>query len=170
MPWASCGASQADARTHITGWQATFPCPLKGRLSAQGISFLHRLAPGGELGLLQGRLPGQSPDPDGLVSHGRDLTGVVSEPGAAVFSVVAPSHQPPPAVSQRPELCPSNAFHLRGIDVKASWRVLQGASDLVCQCSGLCGMTKSGGAHSPERRVCYARLNTSQREGGSGLV
>lgn len=32
MPWASCGASQADARTHITGWQATFPCPPKGRL------------------------------------------------------------------------------------------------------------------------------------------
>jgi hypothetical protein len=33
VPWASCGASQADARTHITGWQATFPCPLKGGLS-----------------------------------------------------------------------------------------------------------------------------------------
>jgi hypothetical protein len=32
VPWASCGASQADARTHITGWQATFPCPLKGPL------------------------------------------------------------------------------------------------------------------------------------------
>ncbi len=35
MPWASCGASQADARTHITGWQATFPCPLKGGFVAR---------------------------------------------------------------------------------------------------------------------------------------
>lgn len=40
VPWASCGASRADARTHITGWQATFPCPPKGPVMGRPASEL----------------------------------------------------------------------------------------------------------------------------------
>ena len=56
---------------------------------------------------------------------------------------------------------PSNAFHLRGIDVKASWPCCQGIQAaflkghliLYVSAPDLCGMTKSGSAHSPGSAV-----------------
>jgi len=76
-----------------------------------GIRFLNRPAPAGELGLPHGRLTGPKSGPRRgcHVPHGRDPTGVGAlwTPGRRCSPRLAPSHQPPPAASQRPALPPA---------------------------------------------------------------
>jgi hypothetical protein len=59
------------------------------------------------------------------VPHGRDPAGVgaLCTPGRRCSPRLAPSHQPPPAVSQRPALPPATHPISGGIDVEASSRV-----------------------------------------------
>ena len=118
------GSGALDDHGSIRG--SASAVPQAGRLSAAGIGFLDRPASAGELGLLQGRLTGpQARTPMGLSrTVESDRGGRSLNPGRRWSPLLAPGHRPP-AVSQRPAL-PSNAFHLRGIDVKASWPCCQG--------------------------------------------
>jgi len=76
-----------------------------------GIRFLDRPAPAGELGLPHGWLTGPKSGPRRgcHVPHGRDPAGVGAlwTPGRRCSPRLAPSHQPPPAASQRPALPPA---------------------------------------------------------------
>lgn len=64
--------------------------------------------------------------PTGLSRSARSRSGrggCPLHPGAAVFARLAPSHQPPPAASQRPALPLALRPISRGIDIEASSRV-----------------------------------------------
>jgi hypothetical protein len=96
-------------------------------LSATGIGFLDHRAPAGELGLPYGRLTESASGPRRgcHVPHGRAATGVgaLCTPRPAVSRRLAPSHQPPPAASQRPALPPAPHPISGGFDDEASTRV-----------------------------------------------